>query len=112
LASEPAAAAALAAAGGTTVAELAVLMMKLERNVFDLGLFPIAALLNHSCQPNCQGFASNVGAASGGVPGSGRGMGEVVGAARIFEVVAITDVSAGERLNISYLSTAMLCASF
>lgn len=65
-----------------------LLPKRVQHNCFDRGLFPLAALFNHSCIPNCQSALTEDG---------------------LLEVRTISIVPAGAKLGISYLSCASLC---
>lgn len=71
--------------------QLRLLLMRMECNTFDLGLYPHASFFNHSCVPTAQGFA---------VPDA---------AGPTIEVVAIADVATGCEVTVSYLSDHELC---
>jgi hypothetical protein len=54
-----------------------MLLMRIECNTFDLGMYPYASFFNHGCMPSAQGFL---------VPDC---------AAPMLEVVAIADIPVG-----------------
>eukprot|EP00041_Stephanoeca_diplocostata_P028180 m.789444 g.789444 ORF g.789444 m.789444 type:complete len:500 (+) comp23323_c0_seq17:302-1801(+) len=72
--------------------ELILLLLRINCNTFDMGLFPLASFFNHSCLPTCQGFRVQ-DAASG----------------TMMEVRTLCDIAAGEALTISYLGDMDLC---
>lgn len=71
--------------------QLRLLLMRLECNTFDLGLYPHSSFFNHSCRPTAQGFAVHGGLAP------------------MLEVVAISDLDQGGEVAVSYLSDQELC---
>ena len=69
-----------------TVDDLLLLLVKLSRNSFASGIFPLVAYANHSCRPNCAHFFSK--------------------RTKMYEIRTLEEVAPGTEFTISYLSEA------
>ena len=74
------------------VNDLVDLVLKIECNAFEGGIFPLAACFNHSCRANVAVALQQRDRA--GLPRGGE---------EVYEARALTDVAAGEELCINYL---------
>ena len=84
--------------GVADVTELIALIVKVQCNAFEGGLFPLAAKFNHSCAANC-----SVALREMELPGEGEGAGRT---GWVYEVRTMTAVEPGQELCLCYLGLA------
>jgi len=88
--------------GVESVEQLIELVVKVECNAFEGGLFPLAAVFNHSCSANCSVALREIE-----VDEEAAGAQEAGGVqAWVYEVRAMADVAEGDELCLCYLGLA------
>ena len=85
--------------GVESIEHLIELVLKVECNAFEGGLFPLAAVFNHSCASNCSVALRQVELDAAGA----EAMAEGAAQGWVYEVRSMADVAKGEELCLNYL---------